>query len=78
MAEYLGRDASAEVLIVVEQSGAAALTGDGKRPGNLDRDLDVERQRDRQGVETGPEVGRTGGNARDHGLTVCGARAWAE
>src|ERR1700691_4308088 len=77
MAEDVGGHAGAEVAFVVKLTGAASLTGDREVVGELERDFEVERQRHRQTVETRSEVGRTGGNAREHGFTVCVARAWA-
>src|SRR5271155_5733992 len=77
MSEHVGGDARPEVVLVVELARPEALAGDGEVVGLEDRDLEVERQRHRQAVESRSEVGRTGGYTREHGFTVCGARAWA-
>jgi hypothetical protein len=51
VAEDVGDDARAEIVLVVEQSGPASLTRNGEGVGWLDGDFEVERQRDGQAIE---------------------------
>ena len=53
MSQHAGDDSGPEVVLVIEQTRATTFTGDGKGVGRLDGDFEIERQRNRQAVETG-------------------------
>ena len=65
--EDLGDDPRRQVRRVVEETCTLALGVHLERLGRLHLDADVAVERDGQGVEAGPEVGRGGGGPGAHG-----------